>query len=126
MARWLSGLLVDHPIKMMAKFKSHHLIYVLIPIPMMMAGGEIFAIAGPEVVASFALDLAIYFDAIAVTLALAARGIARSGFEAIRNRGRKLLRRSGAGRRKRSQMTRMDDRASANDDDDPVRLGLAA
>lgn len=126
MGRLLNRFLVENPIAMMSKFRPHHLLYVAILIPLMMAGGDIIAIMGPEVVATYALDLAIYFDAIAVTLALSAGAGVRSGFALLANAGRRLLRRPEVSRKKRSQTTRPVDRTPSNDDDDPVRLALAA
>ena len=67
LGRVLHRQLVERPLERLAQLERHHLIYAVIIGSMMIAGGEAVAIAGPELVAMWALDVSIYLDAVLVT-----------------------------------------------------------
>src|SRR5690606_38556381 len=81
--RTLNEQLVERPLGALSRMKRHHLIYFVIMAGFMMGGGEVLALAGPEFVAAFAIDLAIYFDAVIVTYTLSALATARKGGGAL-------------------------------------------
>jgi hypothetical protein len=127
-ARLLHRQLVEAPLEKLAKLRSHHLLYVAILPVLMLGGWELLAAAGSvDFIMVYAMDLAIYFDAMLVTYALAAVAMARGSLRYTRLRLRKgsRVRRLLAARRRRSAPAR---RAlpSANDDDRPAALPLAA
>lgn len=116
--------LVERPLEALAKFERHHLIYFVIMLGFMIGGGEVFAILGPEAVAAFALDFAIYIDAVLVTYALSAAAMAKRSASWMK---RVIIRPFAriAPRRKRTARRSTPRRSSANDDDpDPARLPL--
>ncbi|KLE34977.1 hypothetical protein [Aurantiacibacter luteus] len=116
-ARLCHRELVERPVAALAKFRSHHLIYAVILVPVLLAGGEFIAILGPEFLAAYAMELAFYFDAMIVTLAVAAwkqvKGAA--GHVALLVR---MPRARSRARRKRTASVRPS-RRHANDDDPP-------
>ena len=120
---WLNRRLVAEPLARLADMKRHRVIYVLLLAAMMIAGGEMIVLLGPEVVATYA----VYLDAVLVTYALTAVAMARNSLRYTRLRVRKggRVRRLLAARRRRQRPAERV-RPSANDDDDPVALPLAA
>ena len=115
--------LVERPIAALAKFRSHHLLYAVILVPVLLSGGEFVAILGPEFFAAYAMELAIYVDALIVTLALSAWAQAKTVVQHVRMR---IMRPRNRARRRRSATGVRARRASANDDDDPQPVRLAA
>ena len=120
--RALHRQLVERPLEALSDIKRHHVIFFVIMAGFTIAGGEAMAILGPEVVSAFALDLAIYFDAVMVTYALSAVAMAKRGGGwlkyAVMRRAPRMRPRS-----KRTTRTAVRPRKSANDDDPaPVRL----
>ena len=87
---WLGGMLVrqlvERPLRLAADLERHHLIYVVILAGFMIGGGEVFAVLGPELVAAYALNSAIYFDAVLVAYTLAAVSLARESVRYARLR----------------------------------------
>ena len=122
--RALHRQLVERPLEALADFKPHHLIFFVIMAGFAIAGGEALAILGPEVVAAYALDLAIYLDAVMVTYALSAVAMARSGGGWLRNAVMRVVRRTRP-RSKRATRRPAGPRKSANDDG-PAPVLLAA
>ena len=122
--RVLHRQLVERPLEALSDIKRHHLIFVVIIAGFALAGGEAMAILGPEVASAFALDLAIYLDAVMVTYALSAAAMAKRGGGwlryAIMRRAPRLRPRS-----KRAPRVSVRPRKSANDDD-PAPALLAA
>ena len=75
--RALHRQLVARPLEALGRLERHHLILVVIMSGFMLSGGEMLMLAGPELVGAFALDLAIYLDAVLVTYAVSALSAAR-------------------------------------------------
>ena len=117
--------LVERPARKLAAFRSHHILYALILVPVMLSGGEFIAILGPEFFAAYAMELAIYIDAIVITLLASAYAHVR----AFGTRARQVLlepfRRMRA-RTKRSAPPPMRERRPANDDESGPARRLAA
>ena len=113
-ARLCHRELVERPIAALAKFRSHHLLYAVILVPVLLSGGEFVAILGPEFFAAYAMELAVYFDALIVTLALSVRAQAQVMVQHVRMR---ILQPRGQARRRRSAPSVRVQRSSANDDD---------
>jgi len=125
LGRMLHRQLVDRPLEALANIKRHHLIFFVIMTGFAVAGGEAFAIVGPEVASAFALDLAIYLDAVMVTYALSAAAMAKRGSGWLKYAVIRSVRRMRP-RRKRTTRTAVKSRKSANDDDGPAPVLLAA
>lgn len=117
--------LVKRPARKLAAFRSHHILYALILVPVMLSGGEFIAILGPEFFAAYAMELAIYIDAVVITLFASAYAHVR----AFGARARQVLlepfRRMRA-RAKRSAPPPMRDRRPANDDESEPARRIAA
>jgi len=128
---WLGSVLnrqlVERPLQFAAGLERHHLIYFVIMSGMIIGGGEVIAILGPELVAAYALNSAIYFDAILVAYTLAAVSFARNAlrYTRVRLHGGRRVRRLLAARRRRVRRVRTA-RAPANDDGGPAVMPLAA
>ncbi|KRA82738.1 hypothetical protein [Altererythrobacter sp. Root672] len=123
----LNKHLVNKPLEHLADFERHKLFYLVIMSALMIGGGEVIILLGPEVVAAYAMQLAIYYDAVLVAYALAAAAVARNVVRYVRLRlgNGKAARRLVAARRRRSRpVKRM--LPSANDDDGPAVFALAA
>ena len=71
---WLNRCLVAEPLARLADMKRHRVIYVVLLAAMMIAGGEMILLLGPEVLATYA----VYLDAVLVTYALTAVAMARN------------------------------------------------
>ena len=124
LGRMLHRQLVERPLQKLADIKRHHLIFFAIMAGFTIAGGEAMAILGPEVVSAFALDLAIYLDAVIVTYALSAVAMAKRGggwfkYAVLRRPWRMRV------RSRRAARTTVRPRKSANDDE-PAPVVLAA
>lgn len=123
--RALNEQLVERPLGALSRVKRHHLIYFVIMAGFMMGGGEVLALAGPEFVAAFAIDLAIYLDAVIVTYTLSALATARKSGRMLALPFVALMRRFGS-RKKRYGVGKPDRLPSNDDEPDPVWFRLAA
>lgn len=123
----LNRHLVSKPLEHMADFERHKLFYLLILSALMIGGGEVIVLLGPEVVAAYALQMAVYYDAVLVAYAVAAAAVARQGVRYVRLRlgNGKATRRLVAARRRRTRPVKRL-LPSANDDDGPAVFALAA
>ena len=120
--RALHRQLVARPLEALSDIERHHLVFFVIMAGFAIGGGEAMAVLGPEFVAAYALDLAIYLDAVMVTFALSAVAMARSGDGRLRNAVMRIARRMRP-RSKRTTRKAVRPRKSANDDDPaPVLL----
>lgn len=125
-AKIIHRQLVEMPLARLADLERHHIIFFVIMVGFLIGGGEVFGLLGGEAVFAFALDFAIYLDAMAITFALAALSKVRRGVGWSTNVVRKMLRRPQVTRRKREAMGKPSDGKPANDDEDPAQLPLAA
>ena len=127
--RLLHRWLVDDPLAALARFERHHLFCVVILLGFAVGGAEamaVFGVLGPEIVSAFALDAAIYLDAVLVTYALSAAAMAKRSAGLARHVAMAAIRRiRPRARRARRQIRR---RPPANDaaEDDPLPVLLAA
>ena len=110
--------LVERPVRALSRFRSHHLLYTLILIPVMLSGAEFIALLGPEFFAAYAMELAIYLDAVIVSLALSAYTAVRSSAQRLRFALASLLGRKPRARARRSAAASRPERQAANDDED--------
>ena len=128
-ARLCHRELVERPVAAISRFRSHHVLYAIILVPVMLSGGEFIAVLGADFFAAYALELAIYFDALAVSVALSIGARVRGAVHALRAvAGRPLARlhaRPGHSRAARRPST-ASPRAKAANDDDRHPLLLAA
>ncbi len=123
--RLLHRALVEQPLAALSRLQLRHLIFIAFIGGFGLAGGEIFLLAGPELVTGFALELSIYLDAVIVTYALsAAAGIRRAGTYVVTRIGRP--RRLLGARRKRVHVRRERAGPAANDYEHPAARRLAA
>ena len=122
--RALHRQLVERPLEALSDIKRHHVIFFVIMAGFTIAGGEAMAILGPEVVSAFALDLAIYFDAVMVTYALSAVAMAKRSGGWFSQALTRFVRRT-CPRSKRATRSASGPPKSANDDD-PAPAFLAA
>ena len=128
LARLLQRQLVETPLDKLSRLKGHHLLYAAILPLLLLGGGEVLVAAGSvDFIMVYAMDLAIYFDAILFVYAVAAYTVARNSLRYTRLRMHKgvRVRRLVAARRRRQRVT-ASVRPSANDDDGPTALPLAA
>ena len=116
-ARQCHEELVERPATALSKLRSHHLLYALILIPVMLSGAEFIAILGPEFFATYAMELAIYADAVVVSLLANAQASIKAFANRMRAALRLPLRRVGI-RSKRIERTPQSQRLPANDDDE--------
>ena len=125
MGRTLHRQLVERPLARISAFERHQLIYALLMGSIMLGGGELIFLFGPELVGMWAINLSIYFDAVIVTYALSALAGARS----LKNWAWHVMGRLVRGRpRPRSRRRRSASRPdkASNDDEDPAPVRLAA
>ena len=117
--------LVERPARRLASFRSHHVLYALILIPVMLSGGEFIAILGPEFFAAYAMELAIYVDAVVLSVLASVYTRVRTALSHIRYLATRPLRTMRA-RRKRRAPRPMRQRRPANDDERQPAFALAA
>ena len=117
--------LVERPVALLARFRSHHILYAAILLPVMFAGGEFIAILGPEFFAAYAMELAIYVDAVIAGLALSVWSQVKSFGERFRTLLAVLFRRSRR-RAKRLGGRKLKAPRPANDDEDRPAVPSAA
>ena len=119
--RLLHRQLVERPLAALGKFRRHHLLYAVILPVLLLSGGEVALLLGPEFFAAYALELAVYLDAVIMTYALSAM----SGMKGAAVRVGAIMARLPRARRKREKLALKSTRKPANDDD-PAPLRLAA
>ena len=117
--------LVERPARKLASFRSHHVLYALILIPVMLSGGEFIAVLGPEFFAAYAMELAIYIDAVVLTFVASAYARIREAFSHLRHLATRPFRGRRA-RTKRSAPRPMRQRRPANDDEREPAFAVAA
>ncbi len=121
--RLLHRQLVERPLAQLGRLERHHLIFATIIGAAMLAGGEVVAVLGPELAVMWALDLAIYLDAVMVTYALSAL----AGVRGVRSKAARIVSRLLAARprarRRRGAACRS---KPASNDDDPHPAWKAA
>ena len=115
---------VESPLEAMSDIKRHHLIFFVIMAGFVIGGGEAMAILGPEFVAAYTFDLAIYLDAVMVTYALSAVAMAKRSGGWFSQALTRFVRRT-CPRSKRATRSASGPPKSANDDD-PAPAFLAA
>jgi hypothetical protein len=121
MGRMRHGELAERPVKWLAQLTRQKLIYLGVITALVLGGWEIALMIGPELLAVYGVDLAIYIDVVVVGYALAKVREARAGLQHLRLRLSQL--RPGRRKAPRSQRTRRRTRAPANDDGTgPARL----
>ena len=118
--------LVERPVRALSRFRSHHLLYAAILIPVMLSGAEFIALLGPEFFAAYAMELAIYLDAVVVSLAVSAYANVRATTQRFAALVQAVLARGPRSRSKRAASSRKPDRLPANDDEDRPARRLAA
>ena len=127
---WLNRSLVEQPLRRLAALERHHLIFFVLLMLMTLAGGEVIAMYGSVEWAMISFfDLSVYLDAVAVTVVLGATAKVRGAVQILRARlagWRGQSRPIARPRRVRSARKRPPPVRSANDDDDPVGVPLAA
>ena len=70
--RNLNELLVDRPLLWLSKQERHDYLFLILVCVLLLGGGEILLMMGPEFVIGYAADLAIYLDIIAATYLISA------------------------------------------------------
>ena len=116
--------LVERPLNALARFERHHLWYIVIFAGFAVGGGEMALLLGSEYIAVFAMDLAIYFDAVLVTYAASTLATMRRSGSWLCTVFSAPLRRVMP-RRKRAADAGRPERKAANDDDRPAVFALA-
>lgn len=111
--------LVERPVAALSRFRSHHIVYAVILVPVLTSGGEFIALLGPEFFAAYAMELAIYIDAVAMSLLASAYASIRGVVNRFAGILHRPLRRARSRQPRSSHGTRPDRRA-ANDDDWPA------
>ena len=119
LGRMLHRQLVERPLKALSDIKRHRLIYFVLLAGMMLAGGEMIVLLGPEIIATYA----VYLDAVMVTYALSAVAMAQRGGSWLRTVVRSVRCVRPRGKRVRRSPARQ--RRAANDDE-PAPALLAA
>lgn len=117
--------LVERPASALSRFRSHHLLYAIVLIPVMLSGGEFIALLGPEFFAAYAMELAIYIDALALSLLASAYANLRAGFARFAAIIRLPLRRTKPRAARHTRGPRPH-RKPVNDDDRPAPALIAA
>ena len=117
--------LVERPLVWLTGLERHHLIYAIIIGSIMVGGGELMFLAGPELVTMWAMNLSIYFDAVIATYALSALVAARGLKSWAGQKVRRIVRPKTRARRTRRASGTKPDKAS-NDDDARPRWEIAA
>jgi len=120
-ARVLQRQLVELPLRWLAGLERHQLIFVLIMAGFAAGGVEMIALLGPELVTAYAVDLAIYLDALAVTYLVVTVARLRAAARAVRWHLKRLGVSRGIRRRRRAQRRGRNRPPAANDDEDDAR-----
>lgn len=126
LARRVMRMCVLWPTERLAALTLQQVIFGLILLGFMMAGGEAIFLIGPELVGAYAFELSIYLDAVLFTYALAAWSQVKAGITRIRMIVSRLARLPQASRRKRLRKTPPPLRSANDDEPAPAMLRLAA
>jgi hypothetical protein len=123
--------LVERPLRWLLTKRRHDILYLLIVTAMLLGGGEVLLLMGPELALGFAADLALYVDVMAVSYLLAAVAGAKAALRAVRARVTEISRRAARllrskGRRRTSRVHRPPARADNDDDEHPGAWRAAA
>ena len=123
--RALRAAMVEVPARRLAQLQHHHIIFLIVLSAMMLAGGQLLVFFGPEFLALFATNLALYVDAAAITALLSAATVARQAVGIIRpelNRWRTFVGPT-VRRAVREVKTRpLAAKPAADNDDDPAQI----
>ena len=118
--RSLIELLVERPRIWLSKQERHDYLYLIIICVLLLAGGEVLVMIGPEAAMVYAADLALYFDVVAAVTVLTAVNRLKATVRLVgarlstwRNRALHLCRIAPRERVSRKALTRAD-----NDDED--------
>jgi hypothetical protein len=121
----LHNYLVLAPLRMLATAQRHHVILLFVLLALTLAPEAMALMGSTDVFMTFAWDLSLYLDALAVTYALAAYShIKAAGHVLRRSLPRIGLRKTIA--RQRARRVRPVRRPANNDDDDGRGFALAA
>lgn len=116
--RLLHLYLVELPLQLGSKIERKHVILALI----LLVGGQAFILAAPlDLALIYAVDLALYIDALAAVSAAAALGWAKSAWAGLKAKVQQLARTLyGSAMRPRAKQGQRKpiDRYGSNDDDD--------
>ena len=124
LSRSLHRWVVEEPVRQLSEFDRTKLIFLIIVLALLVAGAETIVMLGSaELAMAFAWQVALYTDAMLVTLTAAALARARPVLTMLGVIGRSLLPRRASRAPRRQRVT--GERSSANDDD-PSGLVLAA
>lgn len=124
--RAMRASLIEAPARLLAKIQRHQIIFLIIISVMMLTGGELLVLFGPELLGLFATNLALYLDAVAITALLSAATMARRVLQIIRLRlsGRRTLVAPRSRRALREVKTPVTTKEQL-DDDEPAHWVLA-
>ncbi|MEO6153039.1 MAG: hypothetical protein ABIT09_11115 [Croceibacterium sp.] len=121
--RLLHGALVERPLDRLSRVRRHHLIFIAIMGFMIMFAGEsLVMMGGLDLAAVYLLDVSIYIDLLAVTMAMSALGALKIARQAL---VRPVTRLRWARRARRFRTRRATERLASNDDD-PAPARFAA
>jgi hypothetical protein len=127
--RMLSMHLVERPLRWLSKHERHDYLYFIIITAMVIGGGEMILVLGPEFMMLYAADLALYLDVMAVSYLLAAVAKVKAAVLAVRTRlsawGSRIVRPRRAAPRERASR-KPASRADNDDEDDSQPLRIAA
>ena len=127
----LHRYLAVEPVRWFMELRRKDVFYFLLIAGFAAAGGEVFAVLGPEVVLMYAADVALYLDLVIVSSLVAAASrfkvslaCVRESSSALRQRARRPFRRA---RRQRATRSARETLTPDNDDEESWRcIRLAA
>ena len=127
LGRILLAQLVERPLARLSRLESHQLIAVVLIGLLLMAGGEGILLVGPELAIAYMIDLSIYLDAVAVTLALAAGARFKGGWQSLRARLSATVSRLRTGpRNRRARRSAVRRTSPPDNDDEPAAARMLA
>ena len=100
-ARWLHLVLVEAPLRLAAGLERRHLVFLILLLVVLAAGGEMLALAGPNIGVAIIWDVATYVDLAAAMMAAGALARTRPKYFLLRARISSLVRRIAGHRRQR-------------------------
>ncbi len=123
--RMLNQHVVERPIAFLMAHERHYLIFLVIAPVMLLMGGEIVLLLGPELMLAYAADVALYIDVVVIGAASASwtrtqTSLSRLQLRFLRARTGRRKSDGGSPRARRSQH-RPSKPSAANDDDDGGR-----
>ena len=119
--RMLNQHVVERPIAFLMAHERHYLIFLVIAPVMLLMGGEIVLLLGPELMLAYAADVALYIDVVVIGAASASwtrtqTSLSRLQLRFLRARTGRRKSDGGSPRARRSQH-RPSKPSGANDDD---------